>query len=340
MAHVQGAQRPAHGVHRVEHGGDLPGANLTDQHAAHGLAQHVGEDAFQGDLPGGSPVQADIAMSFAGLDGDDPVELAGLVQPQLPLGLHGGEPLPAGDLGGHRPHQRGLARVRRADDDDVQFRVDQRGQELPQDRVDRAQGHHVVEVDLLGAVPADHQHRRRGDHMHRRKAVAVGQTQVQRRLGGGQSTLVLAGGGGALDHLQQLGVTVRGEGAGLDAAVGEFDANPPVAVDHHVLDPRVADDGLQPAEPEQVGQHRVEQNLLLLVTDALPGGTSGIDVGADHLGGDVLTDGAAILHADVGAAAEFGCEQARGLFVQGPHDSVIRRAGRRCGNARRRRGRR
>ena len=160
--------------------------------------------------------------------------------------------------------------------------------------------------------------------MHRGEPVAVGQTHVQRRLRRRQCPLVaLPDGRDALDHLQQLAVVAGREGTILDPAVGILDPDPVVAEHHDVLHVRVVGDGLEPTQPEQVGQNRVVQRLLVVVPDVVPGDAPGVDVRTHHPGGDVLADGAPVVRADIRRGAELRGQQSRSLLVQRTDHCVV-----------------
>ena len=146
-----------------------------------------------------------------------------------------------------------------------------------QARIDGAQPDQVVQVDVADPVPADHHLRPRRRPGHRRQPGPVVQAHVQGRGGGGEGPLVAdRARGEELQQLDQLGVGVGHRRARRLAAVGVGDPHLVAAVDLDVLDARVVDQRLQPAQPEQGRHHRVrDANAPVLPTRPAPRRRSG-----------------------------------------------------------------
>jgi hypothetical protein len=126
----------------------------------------------------------------------------------------------------------------------------------------------LVGRQRAAAKAADREHgpvqgERRDDHIHPR---AVGQARVAERLG-----LVDAPperGEDALDRVAQLGLGGEGDVGRLQAP-RPLDPHGPRAVDHHLLDRRVAQERLERPEPEgALGDQRDEMRAGRLVEQA------------------------------------------------------------------------
>ena len=131
----------------------------------------------------------------------------------------------------------------------------------PQERRDlgrhRAVADEILEADLAQPRAPDADRRPRADAHDRRQARAVGQAQVELRVGrverpAGQADVR----GQHLDEFDQLLVGLGDRLVQLLAAVGVADEDPVAAVDVDVLDVGVVEQRLQPADPEQRGVDR------------------------------------------------------------------------------------
>ena len=189
------------------------------------------------------------------------------------------------DLVRQRPQQRGLPRVGGPGDHDVLSRGRRGGQERGHFGQHRAVADQVGEEHLAQPGAADG-HRWPQRHVHdRRQPGAVRQPQVQLRIGGverpaGQARV----GGECLDQLDQFLVAFGDRLGHHLPPVGVAEEHPVAAVDVDVLDLRVLQQGLQPADPEQRGVDGGGELFLLLgVERGVPGGDLAAGVLLQHL---------------------------------------------------------
>ncbi len=187
-----------------------------------------------------------------------------LTEPELQRAFDGDESLLRSNLVGQRAQQRRLAGVRRAGDHDVLARRHGRGQERGQLVGHRRVTHQIIEVDA-GQPGPPHRDARTGAHPHHgREPATVRQPKVELRIGrverpAGQAGVRAEG----LDQLDQLVVAVRDRLADDLTAIRVLDEDLVAAVDVDVLDIRIVQQRLQPADAEQRGMDTGGEVLLL-----------------------------------------------------------------------------
>ncbi len=236
---------------------------------------------------------------------------------------------PTGKLVGQRPQQQRLAGALSPGDHDVLARPHRRPQELRQRPVDRRQPDQVVEVDVADPVPADHQLRPRHGLDHRRQPGPVRQPHGQQRTGGGQRPLGAPQPGGDVLQLTHQILVGVGDRADPDIApIGVADPHVVVPVRLDVLHLRVIDVGLQPAEPELRGEHRLsDRGFFGRRGYRLPGphplSDQLVDAVLDERAGQLL-----LRHGRQGRAAlELSGQRRRRRLVQPAHQRPVQGAG-------------
>lgn len=290
---VDGAHRPATRGHRLEHRHDLPGPDLADDDPQHAHPQRHRDQVGDAHLTCRSTVRAAFAVPFAGLEAHHrPVLVATPGRQQLAALLQQHVRLVGRDLVHQRPDDSGLPGPGQPGDHDVQPGPHGRPEEVAQQRIDHlvqvgAAAGQVVEADVQRVVLTDHRVRAVADQEHRRQPAAVGQLQVERRLGGGQRPLGGPGPPGRrLEDLHQLVVAVGDRLTPVDATAVPGDAHLVAAEDVHLLDGVVDQQGLESTQPDQFGCHLVEQGPFLVGAERGAGPAYRVGVAGDHGDGE------------------------------------------------------
>ena len=168
-----------------------------------------------------------------------------------------------GNLGRERPQHRRLPCAGRPGDDDLLARSHRGARNVLQLGVDRTEVDQVVERHLHEPVAADRQRRPVADPRHREQPAAVGELQVQRRPARVELALRQAVAAADLaQRVDELVVAVGDSWSTCLAPVGVLDEDLVAAVRDDVLDLLVVEQRLQPAEFEQVVEHRVGECVL------------------------------------------------------------------------------
>ena len=239
---AQGAVVP--GAHRGQHVQGFRPPDLADHDPVGPHAQRVAHQAADRHLA------ATLDARRARLEAHD----VGLAQAQFGGVLDGHDALVGGHERRQRVERRRLARSGPAGDQDVQARADGAGEDVAQRRRPGADGDEVVGAQPARAEATDGEHRpvegERRDHDVDPRAVR--QPRVAQRLG-----LVDAAPEGREDPLDGMAhVGVGGEAdVGALQAPGALDPHRPRAVDHDLVDGRVAEQGLERPEPERALGH-------------------------------------------------------------------------------------
>ncbi|MEY9988327.1 hypothetical protein ABIE67_000359 [Streptomyces sp. V4I8] len=153
MDRAQVAARPVR--QRLHHGDDFGPADLTDHDPLQRHPQRGMHQVQERDLTCTSSGDVLFPVGLAAHQGDRlPVVVVGVAE-KFVLGLDGGESAFRVELLQHRPQQRRLPRFLLPSDHDVLLGAYARAEKLPQDRIDRAQPHQIVQAGMRDAVPAD-----------------------------------------------------------------------------------------------------------------------------------------------------------------------------------------
>ena len=233
--------------HGVEHGDDLVAEHLADDHPARVHPQRPADQFGHGN----GAVALHVRQPLLERDHVG-VQLGKVVQAQLQGPLHGDEPFLGRDLVRQRAQQGGLARVGRPGDHDVLPRGHRGREEGRHVGAERGVADQVGEEHFAHPGPPDGDRRPQG-HIHDRgQPGAVGQAQVELRVGGverpaGQARV----GSQDLDQLDQLFVAFRDRLRHDLPAVGVADEDPVAPVDVDVLYLVVLEQWLKPAEPRR-----------------------------------------------------------------------------------------